>query len=61
MGTIEGLEKYIPQEQSPNKSESQSSLLCHWGMALRKVEIFIKALRLNRIEGSNQAVASQTF
>ena len=57
MGVIERLEQYIRKvyhrNKVPPKVKAKAVLLYHWGIALRKVEKFIKALGLR---GSREAI-----
>ncbi len=57
MGVIEKLEQYIRKVYNRNKVpprvKAKAVLLYHWGVALRKVEKFIKALGLR---GSREAI-----
>jgi len=52
MGVIERLEQYIRKvyyrNKIPPEVKAKAVLLYHWGVALRKVERFIKALGLRR-------------
>ena len=57
MGPIETLERYIRRvyhrNKIPPRVKAKAVLLYHWGVALRKVEKFIKALGL---KGSREAI-----
>ena len=57
MGVIEKLEQFIRKvyhrNKIPPRVKAKAVLLYHWGVALRKVERFIKALGLR---GSREAI-----
>ena len=57
MGVVEKLEQYIRKvyhrNKVPPRVKAKAVLLYHWRVALRKVERFIKALRLR---GSREAI-----
>ncbi len=57
MGVIEKLEQFIRKvyhrNKIPPRVKAKAVLLYHWGVALRKVERFIKALGL---KGSREAI-----